>query len=247
MNMDVDMKIVSRISKLLALATNKAATVEEAATALGMAQELLFKHKLEMAQVEIDTGEKEEVGGVDFDEDGPYLARWKDVVLAGLCHGCYCKGVNMSSVAKNAAGEKVARVTVFGKPSDTQTVAYLYGYVCNEIRRLLEEQGKGRGTAFRNSFRIGAATAIQNRMAEKRKEQDKATASNEKALALIRNDDKAIDRYIKDNVGRVGKSARTVVADVEGYRAGTKAGQGIHLDGGGRGLNAERRQKLLGS
>ncbi len=216
-------KIVDRIRKLLALAQHPATNVEEAALAMGRAQELLFQHKLDMAQIEIDTGEHEEISTMNFDGEGKNVQGWKAQVLNSLAYGCYCRCIHMQS-ARNIHGEKIARHAVIGKPSDMQTVAYLYQYVCAEIDRLTEEHAPDSGKAYRNSFRLGASTAIWVRMQQKRREQDKANPSNETALVVLRNDMEKVNAYVKEKIGKTTTGGGSRISDGGAYAAGQARG-----------------------
>lgn len=228
--------IIEKVRKLLEIATHPATNVNEAATAATRAQELLFKHKLSLADIELESGEKtEEVSRDAVDQEGSRHSEWRNTVMSGLAHGLFCRSI--LSYGRNADGERVARTILVGKPSDIQTLKYLYGYCCNEINRLCSEQASGRGTRYANSFRLGAAMAIYQAMQAKRKEQEHAEGVKETALAIIKRDDEGNAAYVKANFKTTHVAYRGP-SDGEGKKAGAT----INLNGGGRGLGAPAKQ-----
>lgn len=236
--------IVAKIQKMLEIATNPSTNVNEAAVAAARAQELMFKHKLSLAEIELESGEApvEKVGRDFVDSEGSRHFEWRSTLLSGLAYGFYCRTI--LSYFKNAEGERQARTILVGKPSDTQTLKYLFSYCCNEINRLCAEQGAGRGARYANSFRIGAAHAIWNAMRDKRKAQEQAEGVQETALVIIKRNDQENDAYVKANFKTYHESYRGP-SHGEGYRDGTKAGATINLNGGGKSLGAHHDQKQL--
>lgn len=234
--MEQHARIIEKVQKLLTLAERNT-NVNEAAAATAKAQELLFQHKLSMADIELKTGDAEAVCRLDIDEESGRRLKWKESLIAGLAHGCYCKAITAMSF--NDTGKRTSRMIIIGKPSDTQTVAYLYCYATGEIDRLAAILCRGRGLAYANSFRLGAAAAISATMLMKRRQQSRTTT--EGAL-VIRRGDEEIDAFVAEAFGKVGNGTRPTLSNPDGFTSGVEAGRSINLGGGVRELAQDAKQ-----
>lgn len=238
--MEIQNRVLEKVRKLLALA-NSNANVNEAAAAAARAQELLFQHKLSMADIEISGGEVEAVGKLNVDEETALQLKWKQQLMGALALGCYCKVI--TAQARGANGQKIARMILVGKPADTQTVAYLYEYARKEIDRLCAIQTAGLGFAFANSFRLGACSAIWDAMKAKRAEQEKPAANtSETALVLIKRGDAEIEKFIAKSFSNLRKGPAVRASRVDAFGAGVEAGRSIDLNGGHKALGAESKR-----
>jgi hypothetical protein len=233
--------VIERIKKLMALATHPSTNVNEAAQAAARAQELLFRHKLSMADVEIETGVREGVGILNVDEETELQLKWKMSLMNAVAHGGYCKLVISRPFGDN--GKRFARFSIIGKPSDAQTVSYMYSFLLNEINRLCDELAAGKGFAFRNSFRVGATTAIYQRLADQRAAQERPAMNvTETALVIVKRGDAEIATFMAKKYGGKLKDSRGPRSSVaSGFEAGRAAGRAMSL-GGGKGLGASSKK-----
>jgi hypothetical protein len=231
--------IIAKIQKLMALANHASTNVNEAATAAARAQALLFEHKISMIDLEASTGTApERVGQLNVDGKGKGLVAWQSQLMNAIAYGFYCRLVTTKVVVD---GKLVSRMCVIGKPSDTQTVAYMFSYLKNEIDRLCDIDGKNMGGLFRNSFRFGAVAELQRRMKEQRMKQEAGTVTGT-ALAIIKSGDADLAAYVKSQWSRVTSSKANVkVTRRDAYQAGATAARDIHL-GTGPALGAGAKQ-----
>lgn len=127
-------KILDRIQKLLRLADNNP-SVEEAALAAQRAQELMFEHKISMAEVALD-GEDEPVVDEKIEAETKRVPIW----LASLWHAVarhnFAKAVYCNP--RHGAAVK-AYIRVFGTSQDVAAVKYLVAYLQREIEQLAEQ------------------------------------------------------------------------------------------------------------
>lgn len=234
--MEQHARIIEKVQKLLTLAERNT-NVNEAAAATAKAQELLFQHKLSMADIELKTGDAEGVGQLNIDEEVANQLKWKHSLIAGLAYGCYCKSI--TGRLRDESGKRFSRMIVIGKPADAQTVAYLYEYARNEIDRLAGIMCAGRGFAYANSFRLGAAAAIGTTMWLKRQQQMRPTT--ETALVIRRGDDE-IDAYIAGAFSKVKDGTKPKLSRPDAFSSGVAAGRSINLGGGVRELAQDAKQ-----
>lgn len=240
-------KILDRIKKLLSLANSS--NEHEAALAAAQAAKLMMEHNI--AEAQLDSHEaSENVGEIDLDSAGK-LAKWKGIVLSGLTQAFDCKAY---STRKYDVYKGKTVYKVVGQPSKTSTITYMYSYLVGEIDRLAnvayreeamecEASGVGRpgARAWKNSFRVGAASVIQKRLLEERKTVRAEAKAAGQSLVRIDKDALAVKDFVKENVGNLRKSSAARTSSRSGYAAGKAAGGNVSL-GGGKGLSAGARR-----
>lgn len=151
-------KTLDLLVKLKAMADESlSCSPEEAAIAAARMQELMFKHKISMAELSAaeSGGEGEEpIHAVDvLERDGGHdVVSWKLDLLNGISRSNFCRVVYRTATRKRTrlvwndgdiACEDVpgaaGKMEVFGRTSDVETVVYLYRYLCREIGRLARQ------------------------------------------------------------------------------------------------------------
>lgn len=228
-------KIIDKIKKLLALATNNS-SVEEAASAMAAAQRLMSEYQIEHAMLEDtdESGPKEAVAhDVLYDDGGKRLPWWRWIVANALCKANECKAY---VVRPGVLG-------YIGRASDAQTVRYMFTYITAEIDRLCQDaskaadvsaRGKGFAKTWNNSFRVGAALEVGNRLVATQKEvfKEAEEAGKGDALAIIQEHALSLDVYAKKVLHL--HSGGTVQANVnrDARDAGRAAGRSIQLGKG---------------
>lgn len=246
-----DTAILSKVQKLLRLATSSNAN--EAALAAAKAQELIDTHQLAAALLALDSAEPtkglDDEPIIDFKKAGApldtpkKLDRWRCTLASTVSrlNGCriYYSGSDIALV---------------GRPSDAETVRYLYGYLAREVERLTTETGQGMGRTWRNNFRLGIVDTIAMKLyeqhrafestarAEARAAGGTALVRVDKALANIDKRGESVAGWIKGNLKLYssggGSSARH---NSSAREAGRKAGQLISI-GGGKALASGARK-----
>lgn len=224
--------VIEKIRKLFALADGNS-NINEASAAAAMAQELMFKHKLAMADIDAPDEPEDVLGSTDFDAPGHL---WKKSLVHGVARAFYCRSCTLGSSGKNKT------VRIVGKLSDTQSATYMARYLINEIERLAKQECPGQGRRFANSFKVGAVVSILDRLQTQRKEQDKVVEKyNESAALVLKNDAMAVNKYYKELFPKTVKGNAPRATDGGAFEAGQEAGNSVSL-GGGRGLKSPAKQ-----
>lgn len=246
--------IISKVHKLLKLAGNNT-NAQEAAAAAAKAQALIDEYNLSETMLQLDNAPeaKPEEPVYDFYAMGSPLdsqktqQSWRQrlAVVISRLNGCrvYISGGDLALV---------------GRPSDAETVRYLYGYLTNETNRLTEQYGRGMGVSWRNNFRLGVVDTVSRKLHETHKQFEndvraQATTSMalvrvNTALAKIEQKGKDVDSWISTNlILRKGGAAMNQRVSYNGQAraTGRRAGESITI-GGARGSLTSGNKALKG-
>lgn len=162
-----------KAAALLRLAA-RGGTPAEAAAAAAKAQAVMDEYELTRDGVE-------QHGQAPVDEDFAVFGSrpdgqldaekrqrtWRWILSSGLAklHGCYAY-----NTTRTLRGELYRTTELVGRPSQVETVRYLFGWLANEVDRLAGAQGLGMGQVWRREFSEGAAweilTILQHQRAE---------------------------------------------------------------------------------
>lgn len=247
-----DSVVLAKVQKLLRLATSSNAN--EAALAAAKAQELIDKHQLAAALLTLESAEPtkglDDEPIVDFEKAGApldspkRLDRWRGTLAGVIARQNACR-IYFS-------GSDIALV---GRPSDAETVRYLYGYLSREVERLTTEQGNGMGRTWRNNFRLGVVDTIYNKLTQQRREfeaEARATAKADNGMALMRVNQAlaniehrgaTVKDWMKSNLKLYSAGGGSSRHDSNARAQGRKAGASIAL-GGSRGRLTSAAKKL---
>ena len=254
-----DEKVVDRVRKLLEL--SKSDNMNEAGNAAAAAQELMSKHAISQAMLDISPDEDETIeNDLLRGSSAKQLETWKGQL-----------GVATAEVNQCRCYRSGSDLRVIGRPSDATTVRYLFSYIVREIDRLAIEGSRERGETGRswmNNFRLGATQEVCKRLrqadrdarAAMRKDADASdTMGNGVALmrldnALTRMDEHGdkVDLFGKRTMGinfkRKKRHRSQTRYDAEARRAGARAGASIDISSGGnsKGLGSGARGRLKG-
>lgn len=236
---------LEKAAKLLRLATSS--NPHEAALAASRAQEIMDRFKLSADAVNGAGGEiKTDEPIADFRHDplerASKVDRWKSWLAMEIAKGNQCK-------VYLAGG-----LCLIGRPSDVQTVRYLFSWMAREIERLAARDCAGCGRTYWNNFRLGAVETVARRLREsavKTVETVKAEAvaeGGESALVIVEKSaalmvKRALDVEIwtkqKYPHMRRGSSSRSTYNG--GARdAGRRAGGEVRIGGAQGALNSTR-------
>ena len=234
-------KIIDKVKKLLRLSTSD--NPNEAALAAAMAQKLIDQHQLDTALLALDGVEAETNEEIeDFGGRGAWLdeknATWKGRLGLVIAHLNGCQVYVHSG-----------RLSIIGRPSDVDTVRYLYGYLTYEVNRLANQAGKGCGRVWNNNYRLGVVDTIKSKLREQsqkfKDEARQAVGSNsqalvrvDQALAKIDSRSKEAAAWGKLHLNLRSRSCGRSQADAGARNAGREAGKSITINRAKRGLNS---------
>lgn len=233
--------ILDKVRKLLRLAGNNTAP-EEAASAAAMAQELLDRHNLDTAMLEFTDAEPtpsldepiQNFADAPLDNGGgsSQLERWKGYLAMTIAAANACK-----------VWRSGPRLMLIGRPSDAETVRYLFGWLSREVEQLATRFGQGQGRTWRNNFRLGVVETIASKLEDQHKvfEQTVRAEARDNSQALVRVNQglakvearkASVEVWQKTHV-KLRKGSPTKIRFNSGAReAGRKAGESINVTGG---------------
>jgi hypothetical protein len=233
---------ITKAVKLLRL--SQSSNPNEAALAAGKAQEIIDRYKLGALSADFDdNGHNPDEPIKDFGSDpiepSGRLATWKWRLFSTITAQNQCKGY----VSRSAGGKGLA---IIGRPSDAQTVRYIFGWLRAEVDRLAEKECRGFGITYANNFRIGAAEEIGKRLEIQREATDKAVmreaetevASGTNSMAVMRLNTALVRRekqlaqvgaWAKQNLRLVSRSVGGGRSDNVARAHGRLAGQSVSL------------------
>lgn len=244
-------KVLQKIKDLLELSKNNP-SVEEAATAANLANELMLKYKITQFMVQSASGEKSsqdeilDLNGTNgfLDKVGKYRSLWKSNLAHYVAQINSCKAY--SSLYRGDDGkQQQAFLGIIGTEEDINVVKYLYFYLVAEIEYLCIQANKLKnGKSWTNNFKAGAASAVIERLQKKHNESKKKIEDELKKAcktngveivhvsnALMRLDEKlkSIEEFSK-NKGFFQPKSHKVSYDESAYAQGFKAGKSINIE-----------------
>lgn len=235
---------MKKASKLLKL--SESSNANEAALAAGMAQKILSKYNIDRATLSLDDkgGFIEDIKkGETLEDGGGRLASWKSMLASKIARVNSCRVYLTGS-----------SIGIVGRDTDIGKVRYFYAFLSLEIEKLVKIQAKGQGRSFATSFRIGAVEAIGEKLQEASKLAEKEAREStvneaglvlvNRALAKMREDDQAVDQWMRDNMN-LGTRRSSYSGNDAGRAAGYRAGQSVNVGGSNRAVGSGQRR--LGS
>ena len=232
--------ILSRIQKLLALATSD--NVHESAQAAAAAQRLMLQHGIDSADLAPPS-----VQEITIDHD---LANdtWFQILAKHVGESCFCRTYGKTVHVPGRVNRRTVTV-MLGRANDVAVASVLLAWLAGEVNRLadkgwvLEERGYGKpvhGKTWKNSFRQGAVKTLGERLQTARKTDVAAQSST--ALVKLETYATAAEEAITKHLGEQGvklrSSATRTNVDRDGYGAGVVAGAGINLNAPTRALGS---------
>ncbi len=227
--------VVSKIAALLNKTTDQGCSEEEAASAAAMAQKLLFKYKLEMADIESAGGEKtESVGQSDFEyKTKAHDGDWKLQFLFELSRYNFCK-----TIARQGWGNPF----IIGKSAEVEVVKALHSWISEQLETICKDRikegynGPDRIPTFRRSFFTSAVYTISRRLREQQREMKE---ESEKGNTLIVVTGTELREYIERKVGPLthGRGGGGSSGSLAGGVAGAIAGRQVDISRPSKRLN----------
>ena len=154
---DQTLKVIHRVQKLLALSSS--ANVHEAASAAAAAQTLIVRYQLESLLVE----EVHLRTAIEDGRDDPLLVarkirKWKRVLASGLAEINHCKAFTIP------VHRREQHLCILGYPEDRAITRTLWDWLVQRLEWLSATHGQAQSREWHESFRIGAANAIIDRL-----------------------------------------------------------------------------------
>lgn len=230
-------KILEKVRKLMVLAGDEGASLNEAEVAAKKAQELLFKYNLTMQEADTHIPKDEQVVGDEFYDLGP---DWKKnegswIISLYQCIARYnlCTIVVGWSYARDRYPKNWA-VYVIGRKVNVELVHFMCQQLVFRIRILekgawLLYQGLEKKGRFRRGFLVGAVKGISNQLW---KQQSGLRGVEKKLDALIVLNEKALEEYSKRRWPDQTKGRMSSLSSWDGLQKGIVAGKSMEIHKG---------------
>lgn len=159
-------KLLARMKKIMALATNAGATEGEREAALHQLHKLMAKHNIDQATVEgVDlTKPVDNIDGHVLEEHEFYGRPWARTIVNGVAKMMFCKYFLRESAKKNMA------IHCFvGTAENVAAAVMLAQFLIEGVKAEGERRAKAMGenvSAYRRAFGTGASGALYNRCIE---------------------------------------------------------------------------------
>jgi len=230
-------KVLDLIRKLLAL--SQSPNEHEAARAAEKAQELLFKYKLSMVEVQAQKGDGKGPKIVELDGDiisQKNWGKWKPQLAWGVARYNFCTGFQDTYRGK---------FIFIGQETEAYVAKELYEWLVEQLegaarRACLNYQGYSRIPTFRRAFFTGAVLTVANRLYNQWRN---LQGQSEQSTALVVTTKAMLESYKKEHHPYLvrGRSLRMANGSYDGYTAGIRAGKEVDITvkrklGKGRGL-----------
>lgn len=208
--------LIEKVKKLLRLAGNNPSAAE-AELAAAKAQELILRHKLDMATAD---DSEARIYGIYENEPlahniGSVGACWRQQLAYVLTRHNTCYAI------------KVGRdIRLIGTRRNVATVRWLYNNVASQIESITAVACQGRGFVYRNNFRMGIVAGITERL-RKMERRVRNEYAGTKALTFVGRERVALAEYVakQQMMYRLSK----MVANERAREAGRQAASRISL------------------
>lgn len=225
--------IIERLNKLIAheQSARSIGSIAEAETFAAKIQELLFRHKLEMTDIEVEAEDDQPIDREFLSEinltgkDRKQHLSWVGILLNAVGSANFCRVI----------GHHAGGYHLIGKPTDRETAKALFHYLyraCLEVAPLQAELHVGNTYAkrgFISGFKLGFASAISKRIGV---EQAKLRASaQERGLIRIDQLSKQVDAKVKELFPELRKGSACSTRSHAGYQAGQLYGSAVGING----------------
>lgn len=222
---------MSKIRKLLALASNEAANEQEAATAARQAEALMRKHQVDSAEVTLEEISRDDafdrdLADVSFEGIPNYRSKavptWVGFIALGVGRLHTCK-VDITNTIQGV------KIRFSGYAPDVLVAKWTYQMLCETVYRLSKIHGKGMGMAFNKSFRMGAASKLQSMlldMQRAREQENKEQSATSMAVMVLGNKVARVEEMFGAQKTR---STPHTVSSRNGYEAGKTAASKISI------------------
>lgn len=221
--------ILGRIRKLLALADHESGGTEaERTLAAERAQELMFKHQLDLAQINAHVSQDDIDRHVEVIQGT--VNQWRANFLGLIGEACGCTAFITRSARNYSTCSLVGRrenaelsLAIYRSLADWLQAEASLGY-----RRALQEGRYVKPNSYRRAFYAAASSRISLRLTAKRNRMSRDAGST--GMELVHNDKAANQKWLEDHGVRMRKARARSYRDGGGMRAGRDAGDRASLD-----------------
>lgn len=216
--------IIKRIKKLLTLANNSGATEAEAKNAMAMAQRLMTKYNISMANVGSNKPSERNIRHEQyFTRKGSLNPADKEIAV--ILNRFYKVKILFSGGCS---------LVMVGTPEDIEIAKYVHGYLRAVFFKCWNSFKETVAFPNKADYYFGLQTGICERMQEAEnsaKSEETQEACKKYELVLVKNKE-AIANYIYDTFGKLGRSRRRSASrmDANSFYAGKAKGSTISIN-----------------
>lgn len=213
--------IIKRIKKLLTLANNSGATEAEAKNAMAMAQRLMTKYNISMANVGDDSSQGSINHEAFFRRKGCFNDA--DKLIMNLLTRYYKVRIIYSGNT----------IIIVGRPENVEIAKYVHGYLRTVFFKCWNEYKRTTDFANKASFYKGLWVGIDQRMeeSEKQAKSEETTDAVQKYELVLVNERQAISNYIDITFGRLRSTkARRTNLSSRDFEAGHAKGRTVQIN-----------------
>lgn len=226
--MDNEKYIIKKIQKLLNLSNCKTASEGEVKNAMQMAQRLMTKYKISIANIEDETGKsKMDIKHETFFERKGSLNPADNCIMNILLRHYRVRVLTSYNWGKKG-------IMLVGTPEDIEIAKYVHGYLRKTFFDCWNNYKKENYKANKSSYYRGLSYGIIDKLEEAEKEakaEESETACKNYEIVLV-NTKQAINNYITNTFGKAVTSERhrRVRSDSTSYHAGFSKGRTISIN-----------------
>lgn len=205
--------------------------ISEAEAFAAKITELLFKHNMEMSDVEIAQQEKDEPIDREYVSMGGKRSAWMEMLADTVAKSCFCGHMILPGTDSQI---------FVGRTSDRVAAAALYRYLagcgislCNGEKREFRKrnpyvdsrQRQQFANRFGKSFMLGFASAISQRL---HTQLDQLAACDSGCALVLRKSD-AVDQWFNQKHFGFARSINVSANSTDGFSRGIRAGHAVSL------------------
>ena len=205
-------QLINLIKKLSFITEDNGATEAEALNAAEKIAAIKDKYNIELEDLEIN---EYAATSEDIIIDYIRIPQYLQTLIANLAYAFNCKVIRTPSVNKKSI------FTVIGLSHDVVICNHFYKY----LSRVLINESKNEKN--KNSFCIGMIDSIMKKLVPVKNNVKEQPTKEQHAVVINRN--AAIDKYIKEKIGRTRTQKRYYKKDLSAYDAGRNRGNTVSL------------------
>lgn len=226
-DMNMEEPIIKRIHKLLRLANDRGATRAEAENAMAMAQRLMTKYNISVANVSDNPAAQTRIHHEAFFTRKANF-NVADRLIMNLLVNYY--KVRIIYRIKDWGKE----ILIVGTPDKVEIAKYVHGFLRKVFFRAWNEYKRTNCDADKNSFYRGMFLGISQRMkeAETQSTEEATSESLRKYEIVLGNEQEAINRYIGETFGRLRHSSSKLRQNLHerDFMAGHDKGRTVQIN-----------------
>lgn len=215
--------IIKRIKKLLILANNSGATEAEAKNAMAMAQRLMTKYNISVANVGDDNTKQNIRHEEYFTRKGSLNPADKEITVI-------LKRFYKVKILFNGGRGLV----MVGTPENIEIAKYVHGYLRSVFFKCWNEYKSTAAFSNKADYYLGLQVGISERMteAENSAKSEETREACEKYELVISNNSEAIKSYIFETFGKLGRSRRRASGrtNADSFYAGKAKGATVQIN-----------------